>query len=54
MFKKTLFYQIKYAVFLLLFMLLDIGPVPITAMTGLYVVLFRPDWFRKMVDNIYQ
>jgi hypothetical protein len=34
-------------------MLLDIGPIPITAGIGLYIVIFRPRWFADLVDALY-
>ncbi|WP_020161166.1 MULTISPECIES: hypothetical protein [Methylobacter] len=38
---------------LLLLMILDIGPIPITAGLGLFIVLFRPLWFKTLVDTLY-
>ncbi|WP_268745417.1 hypothetical protein [Methylomarinum vadi] len=43
----------KYGIIFLVLMLIDIGPVPLTAMIALYVVLFRPRWFKNMIDDIY-
>nr|WP_228779303.1 hypothetical protein [Methylobacter sp. BlB1] len=45
--------RIKCVFTLLLLMILDIGPVPITATIGLFIVLFRPRWFKNLVDTIY-
>jgi hypothetical protein len=32
---------------------LDVMPVPILEVLLLYVVLFRPRWFKKLADQIY-
>jgi hypothetical protein len=34
-------------------MIFSVGPIPITSTIGLLVVIFRPTWFKKLVDNIY-
>lgn len=48
-----LFSTLKSFLVLLLLFFIDIGPVPITAMIGLYIVWFRPKWFKALIDNIY-
>jgi hypothetical protein len=40
-------------VILLLLTLLEIGPLPITPLILLSVVLFRPRWFYDVVQKIY-
>ena len=45
--------RIKYTLVFLLLMIVDIGPIPITAALGLYVVLYRPRWFINIVDTLY-
>lgn len=45
--------RIKCVFILLLLMILDIGPIPITAGMGLFIVLFRPVWFKSLIDTIY-
>lgn len=45
--------RIKCAIVFIVFMIVSIGPVPITSTMGLLVVIFRPTWFKKLVDNIY-
>lgn len=45
--------RIKIILSMLLLMVFDIGPVPITAFIGLYVALFRPQWFCDLVDDLY-
>jgi hypothetical protein len=34
-------------------MIFSVGPIPITSAIGLYVVIYRPTWFKKLVENIY-
>jgi hypothetical protein len=38
---------------LVLITLLEIGPVPITGLLLIGVVLFRPAWFYDLVQRIY-
>jgi len=45
--------RLKCLFVLLLFALLDIGPVPITALTGIFIVFFRPRWFKQLVNHLY-
>jgi hypothetical protein len=28
-------------------------PIPITSTIGLLIVIFRPNWFKRLVDTIY-
>jgi len=34
-------------------MIISIGPFPITSTICLYVVIFRPRWFKSLVDKVY-
>lgn len=45
--------RIKCAIVFLVFMVFSVGPIPITSTIGLLVVLFRPAWFKTLVDKIY-
>jgi hypothetical protein len=45
--------RIKTAIVFIVFMIFSIGPVPVASMIGLFVVIFRPSWFKKLVDKIY-
>jgi len=46
--------RLKCALVLLLFMSLSIIPMlPITSTLGLFIVIFRPLWFKKLVDKVY-
>jgi hypothetical protein len=46
--------RLKCAVVLIIFTLLGLGPVPITSLMGLIVVIFRPQWFKKLVNRVYE
>jgi hypothetical protein len=43
--------RIKCALVLIIFMLIPI--LPVTGTIGLFIVIFRPMWFKKLVDNVY-
>lgn len=45
--------RIKCFIVLFIFMIIGIGPIPITSSIGLYVVVFRPLWFKKLVETVY-
>jgi len=45
--------RLKCAVVLFVFAVLGVGPIPITSTIGLIVVIFRPYWFKKLVNDIY-
>ncbi len=50
---NNFFTRFKCLVVLMLFALLDIGPIPITALTGVFIVFFLPRWFKQLVDRLY-
>ncbi len=43
--------RIKCALVLIIFTLIPI--LPITGTIGLFIVIYRPIWFKKLVDNVY-
>jgi len=45
--------RIKCAIVFIVLMIFSIGPGPVTSTIGLFVVIFRPDWFKKLVLTIY-
>ncbi len=45
--------RIKLLTVLILLTVLGIGPMPVTSVIGIYVVLFRPAWFKRMVIELY-
>lgn len=45
--------RITCIIVLIVLVLIEIGPIPVTGMIGLYVVIFRPFWFKELVDRIY-
>jgi len=44
----------KCAITLCCLFVLDIGPLPITALVGLSVICLRPYWFKNIVDRLYE
>jgi hypothetical protein len=46
--------RIKWIFVLLLTMILDTLPVPVLGFIILYILLFRPIWFRDAVLEIYE
>ncbi|HWP00413.1 MAG TPA: hypothetical protein VNL74_07295 [Methylococcus sp.] len=46
--------QWKCILVLILLTLLGLGPLPITSVVGLYIVVARPRWFREVVRKIYE
>ena len=45
--------RIKCAFVLIVLSFLGMGPIPVTSTIGLYVVIFRPQWFKRLVERIY-
>jgi len=45
--------RLRLVVVLVLLTILGIGPMPVTSVVGIYIVLFRPAWFRRMVLKLY-
>jgi len=43
--------RMKCALVLLMFMAIPI--LPVTTTICLFIVIFRPIWFKKLVDNVY-
>lgn len=46
--------RIMTALVLIGLAVLGIGPIPTTSLIAIYVVIFRPGWFKHLVDTIYQ
>jgi hypothetical protein len=38
---------------LLIITIIEVGPIPITGLVLIWVVLFRPAWFYELVQKIY-
>jgi len=45
--------RIKCAFVLIILTIVGLGPFPVTSAIGLFIVIFRPKWFKNHVDNIY-
>lgn len=48
---SSLMARMKCGLVLILFMLIPV--IPITGTIGLFILIFRPIWFRTLVDNVY-
>ncbi len=47
--------QTKVLMYLITLALVDtVIPVPITGIVLLYVLYQKPDWFKELVDEVYQ
>lgn len=38
---------------LIVLALLEIGPIPIAPFFGMYLVLWRPPWFKDLIERLY-
>jgi hypothetical protein len=47
------FPRLKCFFALLLLMIADIVPIPILGLICMFILLFRPRWFKDLVDTIY-
>ena len=45
--------RIETGLILLVLLILDIAPVPVTGGIGLYVILARPAWFVRLAHAVY-
>ncbi len=46
--------RIITALILIVLAIIGIGPIPTTSLIAVYVVIFRPNWFKHLVDTIYR
>ena len=51
MIAASIFARIKCALVLIVFSLIPI--LPVTGTIGLFIVLFRPMWFKRLIDKVY-
>lgn len=45
--------RILLIVFLTVLSIIEIGPVPITPLVLLWIVIFRPKWFYQLMLKVY-
>ena len=45
--------RLKALFVLLILLILDIAPVPVTGTIGMFVILLRPLWFLSLVEDVY-
>lgn len=46
--------QVKSFLFLTVLAIIGFGPLSLTCLIGLFIVLRRPDWFYQVVKNLYR
>ncbi len=51
---QNIFFRLCCLFTLLFVTILEVGPVPISGLALMWVVLFRPQWFYNLVQKIYQ
>lgn len=49
--KGSVVTRLKCALVIIVFMLIPI--IPITGAIGLFILIFRPIWFKKLIDRVY-
>ena len=49
--KGSIVTRLKCALVIIVFMLIPI--IPITGAIGLFILIFRPIWFKKLIDRVY-
>jgi hypothetical protein len=54
MFLTDFFWRLKWFIILLLMFLLDFSPIPASASVFVYVFIFKPRWFKDIVDRLYR
>jgi len=47
------FPRVKCFFVLLLLMIADTLPIPILGLICMFILLFRPPWFKELVDTVY-
>jgi hypothetical protein len=45
--------RIKLLIVLILLTVLGLGPMPLTSVIGIYIVIRRPAWFKDVVLKLY-
>ncbi|MEN9750943.1 MAG: hypothetical protein RIR23_1018 [Pseudomonadota bacterium] len=52
---KENFFLTKLECFLVIIglIMVDVGPIPVTAFGLLFILFRRPKWFKELIDHIY-
>lgn len=45
--------RLKWFCIILVLTIVEIGPIPLLGLTLLYILAFRPRWFKDLIDRIY-
>ncbi len=51
--KPPLAWRLKWFLVLIFMMIIDLGPIPFSATLLMFVFIFRPIWFRTVIDKLY-
>jgi hypothetical protein len=51
--RPSLYWQFKWLLAILLMMILDFSPFPVSSLVFLYIFIFRPIWFKGFIDRLY-
>ena len=50
---NNLLIRLQCLIVLFCIAILDIGPIPFAALGAIFIVLFRPRWLKRLIDEIY-
>ena len=45
--------KLECLLIIIILIMIDIGPVPVTASGLLFILFKRPKWFKELIDHIY-
>lgn len=45
--------KLECLLILIILVMIDIGPIPITALGLIVILVKRPKWFKQLIDHIY-
>ncbi|HYE38273.1 hypothetical protein [Methylocaldum sp.] len=45
--------KVKCLIVLVLLTVIGLGPIPLTSVIGIYIVIRRPPWFKDLVLKLY-
>jgi hypothetical protein len=45
--------KLECLLIIIILIIIDIGPVPVTASGLLFMLFKRPKWFKELIDHIY-
>ena len=51
--RPSFLWQFKWLIIILVMIVLDTAPFPVSSLVILYVFIFRPLWFKAFIDRLY-